>query len=251
VAGPDANAIDALLLDLDGVVTRTATVHASAWASLFDDVLADWAADHGEPFVPFDPVDEYLRYVDGRRRVDGVATFLRSRGVDLPVGSDEDPDAALTYTALGRRKDRYFLAELERRGVEVFPDAVALLDAARHAGMPVAVVSASENAAPILERVGLLDRFSVRVTGVEAKALSLPGKPEPDTFLHAARELHVSPERAAVVEDAISGVAAGRAGGFGLVVGVDRVGNAAGLHEAGADVVVQDLTQLATRLWPR
>jgi beta-phosphoglucomutase family hydrolase len=238
---------DALLFDLDGVITRTAAVHATAWKALFDEFLRAWADEHGTPFEPFDIAADYVRYVDGRRRYDGVATFLASRGIDLPRGEPSDDGDQPTVCGLGNRKDRYFLAAVERDGVEVFDDALALLDAARAAGTPLAVVSASENAATVLERVGLLDRFAARVTGVEAGAWNLPGKPAPDTFLKAAELLGVAPARAVVLEDAISGVEAGRAGGFGLVVGVDRGGAADALAAHGADVVSADLAELVSR----
>ena len=235
---------DAMLFDLDGVVTRTAAVHAGAWKSLFDEFLRTWAERHGEPFRPFEIATDYTAYVDGRRRYDGVATFLASRAIDLPRGEPSDPPDVETVCGLGNRKDAYFNARLEEDGVEVFDDAVALLRHLRSAEVPTAVVSASENAVPVLERVGLLDLFTVRMTGVEAAARNLAGKPAPDTFLAAAEELGVAPARAVVFEDAIAGVEAGAAGGFGLVVGVDRVGGATRLGEHGADVVVDDLTTL-------
>ena len=246
-AGPSPTlaSYDALLFDLDGVITRTAAVHARAWKDLFDEFLSEWAAEHGQPFRPFELPEDYVRYVDGKRRYDGVASFLESRGIELPRGRRTDGPDERTVCGLGNRKDRYFLAALEAQGVDVFPDAVALLDAARRAGTRCAVVSASENADPILERVGLLDHFDVRVTGREAAAWNLPGKPAPDTFLKAAELLGVPAARAVVLEDAISGVQAGRAGGFGLVVGVDRGGAAEALAANGADVVVSDLTTLA------
>jgi beta-phosphoglucomutase family hydrolase len=235
---------DAMLFDLDGVVTDTAAVHAAAWKEMFDEFLASWADRNGEPFEPFEIATDYVRHVDGRRRYDGVDTFLRSRGIELPLGDRDDGPEVETVRGLGNRKDRAFNAVLERQGVEVFDDAVVLLRRLRAMGKPLAVVSASENAAPVLDRVGLLDLFAVRVTGVEAAALSLPGKPAPDTFLEAARRLGVTPAAAVVFEDAISGVQAGAAGGFGLVVGVDRVGGATRLDEHGAHVVTADLTTL-------
>jgi beta-phosphoglucomutase family hydrolase len=236
---------DALLFDLDGVITRTAAVHAQAWKALFDGFLQAWAAEHGEPFRPFEIAEDYLRYVDGKRRYDGVASFLESRGIELPRGEPTDGRDERTVCGLGNRKDEYFLAALEERGVEVFDDAVVLLAAARRAGKGVAVVSASENCDVILDRVGLLDHFDVRVTGREAAAWHLPGKPAPDTFLKAAELLGVRPERAVVLEDAISGVQAGKAGGFGLVIGVDRGGAADALTANGADLVSRDLSELA------
>lgn len=233
----------ALLFDLDGVITKTARVHSQAWKQLFDEFLRQWAAEHGQPFEPFE-ADDYVRFVDGKRRYDGVASFLESRGISLPRGERTDGPDERTVCGLGNRKDRYFLAALEEHGVEVFDDAVALIDAARAAGRLVAVVSASENCDPILRRAGLLDRFDARVTGREAAAWNLPGKPAPDTFLKAAELLGVPASNAVVLEDAISGVQAGRAGGFGLVVGVDRGGAEHALAANGADVVVQDLTTL-------
>jgi beta-phosphoglucomutase family hydrolase len=234
----------ALLFDLDGVITRTAAVHAAAWKVLFDEFLRSWASARGGAFVPFTIEEDYVRHVDGRRRYDGVDTFLRSRGIELPWGTPSDGDDVMTVCGLGNRKDRYFLTTLDREGVEVFEDAVALLDAAGAEGVPMAVVSASENADEVLRRVGLLERFAVRVTGREATAWSLAGKPAPDTFLKAAELLGARAGDAVVLEDAISGVMAGRAGGFGLVVGVDRGGAAEALATNGADVVVSDLRDL-------
>lgn len=235
---------DALLFDLDGVITRTAAVHADAWKALFDEFLRQWADEHDEPYRPFEIAVDYIRYVDGKRRYDGVASFLESRGIKLPRGEPTDGPDERTVCGLGNRKDRYFLRALEEHGVEVFDDAVVLLDAARHAGKRVAVVSASENSDAILTRVGLLDNFDVRVTGREAAGWRLPGKPAPDTFLKAAELLDVPPARAVVLEDAISGVQAGRAGGFGLVVGVDRGEAGEALAANGADIVVSDLGEL-------
>jgi trehalose 6-phosphate phosphatase len=240
----DVSRYEALLFDLDGVITRTATVHAAAWKRLFDDFLAAWADGHGSPQPPFDVDTDYVRHVDGRRRYDGVDTFLRSRGIALPQGQPTDPPDAPTVCGLGNRKNGYFTEELARRGAEVFEDTVALIRAARAAGHRIAVVSASENCTAILDRAGLLDLFQARVTGQEAARWGLAGKPAPDTFLKAAQLLDTPPSRAAVFEDAVSGVQAGRAGGFGLVVGVDRQGRADLLAANGADVVVQDLRTL-------
>jgi alpha,alpha-trehalase len=243
-AGGALAGFEALLFDLDGVITKTAAVHAEAWKGLFDEFLRRRADEQGEVFRPFVIADDYVRYVDGKRRYDGVAGFLESRGIELPRGDPTDGPDAATVCGLGNRKDRYFLAELEAHGVEVFADAVALLDAARDAGTRIAVVSASENCDRILTRAGLIDRFEVRVTGREAAAWDLPGKPAPDTFLKAAELLGVAPALAVVLEDAISGVQAGRAGGFGLVVGVDRGDAGEALAANGADLVVRDLTDL-------
>ena len=226
---------DAMLFDLDGVITGTATVHAQAWKALFDEFLRERSRDCGSEFVPFDADADYARYVDGRRRHDGVATFLRSRGISLP---------GTTIAALGNKKDVYFNQALGEHGVDVFDDTVRLVDALRASGKLLAVVSASENCVPILRRAGLDDRFPVTVTGEDANRLGLAGKPAPDTFLEAARRLGVVPASAVVFEDALAGVEAGRAGGFGLVVGVDRTGHGAALAEHGADVVVTDLSSL-------
>jgi alpha,alpha-trehalase len=241
-------AYDALLFDLDGVVTRTAAVHAQAWKALFDEFLEAWAAEHGEPFRPFDIAHDYVSYVDGKRRYDGVAGLLDSRGIQLPRGDPSDGPDEPTVCGLGNRKDRYFLAAVEEHGVEVFDDAVALLEAVRAAGKRTAIVSASENCDAVLERVGLLDQFDARVTGLEAAVWHLAGKPAPATFLKAAELLDVAPRRAVVLEDAISGVQAGRAGGFGLVVGVDRGGAAEALAANGADIIVTDLATLVPTL---
>ena len=243
-ATTDLRELDAVLFDLDGVITQTAAVHASAWKALFDEFLEAWAHEQGVPFEPFEIATDYVSYVDGRRRYDGVATFLRSRGIELPEGRPDDAPGAHTVAGLGNRKNDFFNEALERSGLEVFDDAVALVRAVHELGAGVAVVSASENCVPILQAAGLLDLFPVRVTGVEAAALGLAGKPAPDTFLEAARQLGVEPGRAAVLEDALSGVEAGRAGGFGLVVGVDRTGGGQALADHGADVVVTDLRDL-------
>jgi beta-phosphoglucomutase family hydrolase len=236
----------ALLFDLDGVVTRTATIHAAAWKRLFDAFLGQRGREDGRTYSPFDIATDYPLHVDGRRRYEGVDGFLRSRGIELPWGAPSDPPGTATVCALGNAKNRYFEAQLGRHEVEVFDDAVALIREGRARGLRLAVVSASENCRAILERAGLLGQFDAAVTGVEAAALGLPGKPAPDTFLEAARRLQVRPADAVVLEDAIAGVEAGRAGGFGLVVGVDRGGAGTALRAAGAHVVTGDLTQLLT-----
>lgn len=240
---PDLALYAALLFDLDGVITRTATIHAAAWKDLFDDFLRGWGRDHDVRVEPFDVATDYVAYVDGRRRFDGVETFLRSRGIELPYGDSSDPPDALTVCGLGNAKNRYFVEQLARHGVEVFDDAVELIRAMRERGRRIAVVSASENCDSILRRAGLLGLFDARVTGVEAAERRLAGKPAPDTFLEAAVMLRVPPARAAVFEDAVSGVQAGRAGGFGLVVGVDRGGHGPALAAAGAHLVSNDLRQ--------
>src|SRR5215207_8168487 len=249
MAGNDRGAVDlsgydAVLFDLDGVITRTATLHAAAWKDLFDEFLDRWGRQHGRQLDPFDITTDYVRYVDGRSRYDGVETSLASRGIRLRPGRPDDPPDAPTVCGLGNRKDRHFTHQLARHGVEVFDDTVELVRALHSRGWKLAVVSASENCEAILRRAELLDLFDVRVTGVEAAALGLAGKPAPDTFLRAAALLHTAPPQTVVVEDAISGVQAGRAGGFGLVVGVDRRRDGTLLAENGADVVTDDLRRL-------
>lgn len=236
--------VTACLFDLDGVLTRTAVVHNAAWAETFDDFLRRWAAASGGEFRPFDPDVDYNLYVDGRPRADGVRTFLASRGIELPEGGPDDPPNLDTVTGLGNRKNEVLLKRLATDGVEVYPGSVEYLHEARRLGLRRAVVSASANCAQVVAAAGLADLLEVRVDGVVARARGLRGKPQPDTFLAAAEELGVTPAQAAVFEDALAGVAAGRAGGFGLVIGVDRVGQAAELREHGADIVVTDLAEL-------
>ena len=240
----DLGPFPALLFDLDGVITRTATIHSAAWSRLFDEFGERWAAEHGTTWEPFDTDAEYKEYVDGRRRYDGVDGFLRSRGIELPWGDASDSEDAQTVAGLGNRKNRYFAEQLQHTPAEVFPDTVKLIRAEKERGKKVAVVSASENCRAILEGVGLLDLFDAAMTGIEASQLKLPGKPAPDTFVKAAEMLGHTPAESVVFEDAISGVQAGRAGDFGLVVGVDRGGAADGLAANGADVVCQDMTAL-------
>jgi beta-phosphoglucomutase family hydrolase len=236
--------VRACLFDLDGVLTATAKVHAAAWREMFDEFLWTWADQHGERFVPFDPVREYDEYVDGRPREDGTRAFLESRHIELPEGGDDDPPDARTVHALSERKNKLVLERIKSGGVDAYPGSVRLLHAVRAAGLPTAVVSSSANCADVVEAVGLTDLLDVRVDGVVAKQEHLAGKPAPDTFLAAARLLNVDPAAGAVFEDALAGVAAGKAGKFGYVVGVDRVGQADELREHGADVVVTDLADL-------
>ena len=241
---------DAVLFDLDGVLTRTAAVHASAWKRLFDEFLTRRAERDGEPFVPFDEIDDYLRYVDGKPRVEGVAAFLESRGIDLPEGVPDDAEDAETRNGLGRCKDRYFLERLEQSGVETFASSIELVRLLRDYDVKTAVVSSSRNCKAVLEAAGIDELFDVRVDGLDLERHGLAGKPAPDTFLEAARRLGVEPARAVVVEDALAGVAAGRAGGFGLVVGVDRTGRSAALRDAGADAIVHDLCEVQVTIEP-
>lgn len=232
------------LFDMDGVLTRTASVHAAAWKETFDEFLAQWSRVTGRRYEPFDAVKDYDLYVDGRSRADGTRTFLESRGVHLDEGSAEDPETAATIHGISNRKNEILLRKLEEGGVEVFPDALSYLKKVAAAGLPRAVVSASANTAKVLESAGISHLFDARIDGLVAESQHLHGKPAPDTFLAGARALGIRPEEAAVFEDSLAGVEAGRAGGFGLVVGVDRVGQAQALKEHGADVVVRDLTEL-------
>lgn len=239
---PDS--VRVLLFDLDGVLTRTASVHARAWTETFDEFLRDHAERMNEPFVPFDPVADYAAYVDGRRRVDGVRDFLGSRDISLPLGTPTDSPERGTLNGVGNRKNERILQLLSTEGVDVYPGSLRYLQAAEEQGLRCAVVSSSANAALVLDVTGLESRIEVLVDGSLAHALGLPGKPAPDTFLEAARRLGVPPGEAAVFEDALVGVAAGRAGHFGYVVGVDRLGQADALRAQGADVVVSDLDEL-------
>jgi beta-phosphoglucomutase family hydrolase len=235
-------AIHACLFDLDGVLTETATVHAAAWKHTFDDLLRERA--HGAEFVPFDVVRDYNLYVDGRPRADGTRAFLASRGIDLPEGGSADPAGAETIHGLGQRKNDLLQHLLRERGVERYEGSVRYVQAARLLGERTAVVSASTNCHAVLASAEIADLFDTVVDGVKAKAEHLAGKPAPDTYLTAARALGVAPAQAAVFEDALAGVEAGRAGHFGFVVGVDRTDQAAALREHGADRVVTDLAAL-------
>lgn len=236
--------VRACLFDLDGVLTDTASVHTRAWKSMFDAYLSGRAERTGEPFVPFDPEGDYRRFVDGRKRDDGVRAFLASRGITLPDGADDDPPDAETVHGLGNRKNEAFRVTLKADGVEVFEGSRRYLTAVTDAGLATAVVSASANAGEVLALTGLEKFIGERVDGVTLRAEHIAGKPAPDSFLRAAQLLGVAPAAAAVFEDALSGVAAGRAGGFGFVVGVDRVGQRDDLLSHGADVVVADLEEL-------
>jgi beta-phosphoglucomutase family hydrolase len=236
--------IIACLFDLDGVLTRTASIHAAAWKQMFDDFLRARSERTGEPFVPFDAGDDYDAYVDGKPRLDGTRGFLLSRGIDLPEGDPSDPSAAPTVNGLSNRKNEMVLRLFDEGHIEVFDDSVRYVRAVRAAGLATAVVSSSANTAQVLDAVGIADLFDVRIDGVVAAERHLAGKPAPDTFLAGAAAIGAGPATAAVFEDALAGVEAGRAGGFALVVGVDRVGQADELRRHGADVVVSDLGEL-------
>ncbi len=238
---------DAVLFDLDGVLTATAKVHAACWKEMFDVFLKGWSEANHVPFQPFDIKSDYELYVDGKPRIDGVRSFLKSRGIHLPEGSEDDPPGAVTAWALGARKDQLFGEILKRRGVEVYQGSVELARALHHDGVKLAVVSSSHHCRSILQAAGILDLFDAIVDGVVAERLRLAGKPAPDTYLEAAKEVGADRKRAVVIEDAISGVQSGRSGEFGLVVGVDRKGDAAALRQNGADIVVTDLAELLAR----
>jgi beta-phosphoglucomutase family hydrolase len=235
--------VRACLFDLDGVLTQTAKVHAAAWKEMFDGYLRERAARSGK-FVPFDPVMDYDDYVDGKPRYDGVRSFLSARGIALPEGEETDPPDAETVAGLGNRKNEIVLRMIRHDGVEAYEGSVRYVRAARAAGLARAVVSSSSNCREVLVAAGIDDLFEQRIDGLVAEREHLKGKPAPDTFVAGARALGVVPKQAAVFEDALAGVAAGRAGGFAYVVGVDRVGQAEALREHGADVVVSDLTEL-------
>lgn len=237
-------AVHLCLFDLDGVLTQTAATHTRAWKQMFDGYLRERADRLGEPFVPFDPGDDYTRYVDGKPRHDGTRSFLGSRGIELPEGDPDDPGERETVHGLGTRKNALVLELIEREGVQTFPGSIDYVREVRAAGLRTAVVSSSANTQAVLQATGIEDLFDVRVDAGVARELGLRGKPAPDTFLRAAELLGGGPDDAAVFEDALSGVEAGRAGGFAFVVGVDRVGQADELAARGADVVVQDLAEL-------
>jgi beta-phosphoglucomutase family hydrolase len=236
---PDA--ATACLFDMDGVLTRTATVHAAAWKQMFDEFLRE---RDGDGFTPFDPEADYDTYVDGTRREDGTRSFLESRGIELPEGSPDDPAGAATINGLSSRKNELVLEKLRDDGVELYDGSVRYVRAAREAGLRTAVVSSSANTAQVLDSADIGDLFDARVDGLTAKEHDLAGKPAPDMFLAGAEALGVPPSQAVVFEDALAGVQAGRAGGFAFVVGVDRVGQAEALKQHGADIVVKDLEEL-------
>lgn len=244
--------IRGFLFDMDGVLTRTATVHAAAWKQAFDEFLEDYSKQAGSVpegqgglrLVAFDPVEDYDRYVDGRSRADGTRTFLASRHITLPEGHPDDDPAQRTVYGLSNRKNAILLEKLAHEKVAVFDDTVEYVHAVRSRGLPTAVVSASANAVAVLESAGIADLFDARIDGIVAAEERLRGKPAPDMFLAGAAALGLQPGQAAVFEDALAGVAAGRAGGFGFVVGVDRVGQAEALKTQGADVVISDVREL-------
>ncbi len=236
---------DAVLFDLDGVITDTASVHSVAWKALFDEYLKYVAERDNVPFKPFEIEPDYRVYVDGKPRYDGVDSFLRSRGIELPWGDPSDGPDQETVCGLGNKKNALFNDTLKKQGADVFETSVQFVRDLKQAGIKVGIVSSSKNCTAVLESVGILDLFDVQVDGVVAAEENLPGKPDPDTYLAAARRVGASAERSVVVEDAISGVQAGRAGNFGLVIGVDRHDEAEALAENGADVVVKDIGEVS------
>jgi len=235
---------DAVLLDLDGVITDTASIHAACWKQMFDEYLQKRATQRGEAFRPFDMATDYLLYVDGKPRYDGVRDFLASRGIRLPQGSPDDPPQAETVDGLGNRKNDLVNKIIEEKGVEPYEGSVRLIRQLRDHGFKIAVVTSSQNCAVVLKAAKLDHFFDVQVDGNTIHAQHLAGKPAPDTYLMAAKLLGVQPSRAVVIEDALSGVEAGSRGNFGLVIGVARKGNADELQRHGAHLVVNDLGEL-------
>jgi beta-phosphoglucomutase family hydrolase len=236
--------VTACLFDMDGVITQTAKVHDAAWKEMFDDFLRSWSTAHNEKFVPFDPVHDYDEYVDGKPRLEGTASFLESRGIKLPQGSQDDPAGTQTLWGLSNKKNDLVQHVIERDGVQAYEGSVRYVKAVRAAGLKTAIVSSSANTVAVLKAACVSSLFEARVDHQVAEDRNLHGKPAPDTFLEAAKMLGAQAAQAVVFEDALAGVAAGRAGHFGYVVGVDRVGQAEQLHEHGADVVVKDLSEL-------
>jgi beta-phosphoglucomutase family hydrolase len=236
---------DAVLFDLDGVITATAKVHAACWKRAFDEFLKKRADDKGEDFQPFDIKRDYEDYVDGKPRDEGVRSFLKSRKIELPEGNPDDPPDRETVAGVGNRKTKLFEQALQEGGVDVYEGSLDWLKKLRQEGIKTAIVSSSKHCKMILEAAGLSDLFEARVDGKVSEELGLKGKPAPDIFRKAAEMLGARPERAVVVEDAIAGVQAGRAGGFGLVIGVGRSREAEeALRKNGADVVVKDLQEM-------
>jgi beta-phosphoglucomutase family hydrolase len=235
---------DAVLFDLDGVITDTANLHAGCWKQMFDEYLQNRASQRGEQFKPFDLATDYLRYVDGKQRFDGVRDFLNSRGIRLTEGSIDDPPSADTVGGLGNRKNNLINAVIEEKGVDAYEGSVRLIRQVRQQGFKIAVVTSSQNCAAVLRAAKLDGFFDAQVDGKLIHAQHLAGKPAPDTFLRAAQLLGTEVSRTVVIEDAISGVQAGRAGNFGLVIGVARKGNDEELKQNGAHVVVNDLADL-------
>jgi trehalose 6-phosphate phosphatase len=240
----DLKKFDAVIFDMDGVITQSARVHAESWKRMFDEYLQQRAKLQGKKFVPFDREKDYYQYIDGKPRYDGTRSFLESRGVSLPYGSPEDSPDKETICGLGNRKNQYFLKYLKEHGTESYPSTMDFIRKMQARNKRVAVISSSRNAKEVLEAAGVLTLFHVIVDGIDSAKQNLKGKPKPDIFLEAAKRLDVNPKRTIVIEDAISGVKAGKAGGFGLVIGIDRSGQNPELKSSGADVVVSDLSEI-------
>lgn len=238
------NDYDAVIFDLDGVLTNTARVHAISWKEMFDTFLKEHEASSGTPFVPFDAKSDYLQYVDGKPRYQGIESFLASRDISLPWGDPEDSPDAPTICGLANKKNRAFQSHLEQEGVDVFSTTVNFIEQLRAHGLKTGIISSSKNCTRILDQTDLNYLFDTKIDGNDAPGLGIKGKPAPDIFLRAAANINVTPERTAVVEDAISGVQAGKSGGFALVIGLDRGGHPEDLANNGADVVVQDLKEI-------
>ncbi|MEX1013518.1 MAG: trehalose-phosphatase [Waddliaceae bacterium] len=243
----------AVIFDLDGVVTKTADVHARAWKRLFDQFLKERSEEFNEPFIPFAEEKDYLSYVDGKPRAEGVKSFLESRGIELPLGSPDDSPDKQTVWGLGNKKNQFFVEELETRGVEAFPSTLQLIHELREEGIKVGIISSSKNCLPILKKLDIVDLFDTKIDGVDQEKEGITGKPAPDVFLEAAKRLGANASNSVVIEDAISGVQAGAAGHFSLVIGVDRQNQTEALRKEGADVVVKDLGEvsLEKRLRPK
>lgn len=239
----DLSKYEAAILDMDGVLTRSANVHLASWKQMFDEYLLKRAKQESKDFKPFTEED-YYHYVDGKPRYEGARSFLESRGISLPYGDPEDPPGKETVCGLGNRKNQNFLDNLKKHGVESFPSSRDFVRELKARKKKVAVISSSRNAKSVLEAAGIIDLFPVIVDGVESARLNLKGKPEPDIFLEAARQLKVSPDKTIAIEDAISGVEAAKAGRFALVVGIDRSGKNTELKSHGADILVSDLSQI-------
>ena len=234
----------AVIFDLDGVITKTALVHASAWKKMFDDYLQYRSEKYSEPFIEFTHNNDYLPYIDGKPRYKGVESFLESRGISIPFGMPEDSANAETICGLGNKKNLAFNEILVKEGVEVYPSTLALMNELREAGIKMGVASSSRNCKQVLERANLLHYFSTRVDGEILVELGLHGKPEPDIFIAAAKNLNVPFHQSVIIEDAVSGVQAGRKGNFGLIIGIARENNEQELRENGANVVVTDLQDI-------
>jgi beta-phosphoglucomutase family hydrolase len=240
----DLDRYEAVLFDVDGVLTDTAPLHAAAWKEMFDEFLHRWSVEHGHPFRPFRIDPDYGAFVDGKPRFEGVASFLESRRIVLPEGHPDDSADTDTIHGLSKRKNEIFGRLVRDQGVDPFEGSLRFVEHVREAGLRTAVVSSSRNAELMLETAGLGDLFDVRIDGIVAQELGLSGQPAPDTFLEGARRLDVKPEKAVVVEDAIVGIEAARLGGFGFIIGVDRMDGADRMSELGADIVVRDLGDL-------